>query len=208
MSACVFASEVCVYVHRYHGMPNVPVRPFGTMLLRVLTWKYRSAPLAFEPSGFKFSTELLQFPKDYCRGFVCVTSVVMRACVECRSACMRACVRACLALDEAAAAAAASALLLLSRYKKQCQDRKKGGVQKLFVTSNVLGVYVPPSLPVCLCLARPPSFTHLLTPTMAYLQSKRSCLTSVYDVTVPDENAIRYLSAERQFESVEKPRLD
>jgi hypothetical protein len=95
MSACVFASEVCVYVHRYHGMPNVPVRPFGTMLLRVLTWKYRSAPLAFEPSGFKFSTELLQFPKDYCRGFVCVTSVVMRACVECRSACVRACVRAC-----------------------------------------------------------------------------------------------------------------
>ena len=204
MSACVFASEVCVYVHRYHGMPNVPVRPFGTMLLRVLTWKYRSAPLAFEPSGFKFSTELLQFPKDYCRGFVCVTSVVMRACVECRSACMRACVRACLALDEAAAAAAASALLLLSRYKKQCQDRKKGGVQKLFVTSNVLGVYVPPSLPVCLCLARPPSFTHELADSN-YL---RSCLTSVYDVTAPDENAIRYLYAERQFESGEKPRLD
>jgi hypothetical protein len=43
--------------------------------------KYRSALLAFKPSGFEFSTELLQFQKDYCRGFVCVTSVVMLACV-------------------------------------------------------------------------------------------------------------------------------
>ena len=55
-------------------------------------------------------------------------------------------------------------------------------------------------------LSRPPSLFHSLA--VSNDLRLRACLTSAYDVTVPDENAIRYLSAERQFESAAKPRLD
>jgi hypothetical protein len=70
MAVLLDSSSRCIF----HVSPEVFYSE-GAMM------KYRSALLAFKPSGFEFSTELLQFQKDYCRGFVCVTSVVMLACV-------------------------------------------------------------------------------------------------------------------------------